>query len=63
MESGPTIVSYIGYGIVCLFLLVVTIGVLRSAMLFSSLAILPFVRNRKKQEDTASSLTPPEVPR
>jgi hypothetical protein len=46
MESGSHLGTYVAYGFVCLFLVIVALAVLRSSTMVIALLTLPFLRDK-----------------
>ena len=53
MESGSQFGTYLAYGFVCLFLLVVAIAAARSYGMIMSLVLMVFMGNTKPEKDSA----------
>ncbi len=56
MEDGGSLTNYIGYGFICLFLVVIVFTVGRSALFFAALATLPFTRKGAENETSDDSV-------
>lgn len=61
MESGSQVGTYIAYGFVCLFLLVVAIAAARSYGMIMSLVLMVFLGNTKPGKSPADEEQEPDA--